>query len=127
MSGLPVRLPRLLSMLPRDGVGASVYQTRWHAKGLPVPRGQHVDQACRWDVKRVRLDLEGDKVKGRAYGVMYWKGKRVTPADKEYEQIKGGLKYNWAAAVPPPALVQQQAANKAKQQQQQSTEAAAAE
>ncbi|KAK4055627.1 hypothetical protein OIV83_000173 [Microbotryomycetes sp. JL201] len=102
-------------MLPRDGVGASVYQTRWHAKGLPVPRGHRVDETCRWDVKRVRLNLEGDKVTGRAYGIMYWKGKRVTPAEKEYEEIKGGLKYNWAAAVPPPALVQLQAAAKAKQ------------
>ncbi|KAK4057959.1 hypothetical protein OIO90_001178 [Microbotryomycetes sp. JL221] len=116
MAGLPVRLPRLLSLLPRDGVGSSVYQTRWHAKGLPVPRRQPSDAddgSCRWDVERVKLNHEGDKVTGKAYGVMYWKGKRVTPVDKDCEEIKGALKYNWAAAVPHPTLIDMQLARKA--------------
>lgn len=73
-----IRLPRLLSLLPRDGVTSSVYQTRWAAKGLPVPSAASLDSTCRWEVKKVRLDLaageEGNKVTGRAWGVLYWKG-----------------------------------------------------
>ncbi|GAA5839528.1 hypothetical protein JCM11251_002748 [Rhodosporidiobolus azoricus] len=104
--GLPVPLPRLLSLLPRDGVGASVYQSRWAGKGLPVPTSAAtLDDTCRWDVKKVKLQVkDGKHVGGRAWGVLHWKGKRVTPADKEYEPIRSGLKYLWQASTPPPLL-----------------------
>ncbi|ORY91594.1 hypothetical protein BCR35DRAFT_252535, partial [Leucosporidium creatinivorum] len=110
-------LPRLLSLLPKDGVASSVYQSRWATKGLPVPSPSAPEQGCRWEVKKVALDLHGN-VTGRAWGVQYWKGKRVTPAEKEYELISGGLKYNWAAAITPPLLAQEaQARLKAAQPQ----------
>lgn len=109
-----VPLPRLLSLLPNDGVGARVYAARWAAKGLPVPvpspaaatAAPTEDAACYWDVKKVRLhSTENGHVRGRAYGVLNWKGKRVTQG--EYEPIRGGLKYLWQAATVPPALVEE--------------------
>ncbi|GAA5900589.1 hypothetical protein JCM6882_000916 [Rhodosporidiobolus microsporus] len=103
-----VQLPRLLSLLPRDGVGALVYPSRWAGKGLPVPIGAAaLDGTCRWEIKKVRLQVneDGKHVGGRAWGVLHWKGKRVTPADKEYEPIRSGLKYLWSSATPPPLLV----------------------
>ncbi|BGP38939.1 hypothetical protein JCM10450v2_002896 [Rhodotorula kratochvilovae] len=104
---VPVPLPRLLALLPRNGVGASVYATKWEGKGLPVPSSAAEDAACRWEVKKVRLHAsDAGKVHGRAWGVLHWKGKRVTPEDKEYELIRGGLKHLWQSAVPPPLLVQ---------------------
>ncbi|BGP14921.1 hypothetical protein JCM10213_003722 [Rhodosporidiobolus nylandii] len=103
-----VSLPRLLSLLPRDGVGASVYPSRWAGKGLPVPTSAaSLDGSCRFDVKKVRLAVgEDGQVRGRAWGVAYWKGKRTTPADKEYEPVPGGLKYLWRAAETPAALLE---------------------
>ncbi|GAA5985413.1 hypothetical protein JCM11641_000149 [Rhodosporidiobolus odoratus] len=104
-----VSLPRLLSLLPRDGVNASVYQSRWAGKGLPVPTSASLEDSCRWDVSKVRLSVdEHGKAHGRAWGVQYWKGKRITPADKEYEPIRGGLKYLWQASTPPPLLADKQ-------------------
>ncbi|GAA5986801.1 hypothetical protein JCM10908_000903 [Rhodotorula pacifica] len=109
-----VPLPRLLSLLPNDGVGARVYPARFVAKGLPVPASStsssagatEQDQTCYWDVKKVQLAVtEAGHVRGRAYGVLNWKGKRVTKG--EYEPIRGGLKYLWQAATVPPALVEQ--------------------
>lgn len=70
---------------------------------------------------------------GKAWGVLYWKGesrvsspvvtsrgddcsapeltasagKRITPAEKEDEKIRGGLKYEWSTAVMPPILANQ--------------------
>lgn len=73
-----VPLPRLLSLLPNDGVGARVYAARWAAKGLPVPTSSAEQQeasSCYWDVKKVRLAVtEAGHVRGRAYGVLNWKG-----------------------------------------------------
>lgn len=78
-----VPLPRLLSLLPNDGVGARVYAARWAAKGLPVPvpspaaatAAPTEDAVCYWDVKKVRLhSTENGHVRGRAYGVLNWKG-----------------------------------------------------
>ncbi|POY74038.1 hypothetical protein BMF94_2850 [Rhodotorula taiwanensis] len=104
-----VPLPRLLSLLPNDGVGARVFAARWAAKGLPVPAATTAaeqDATCYWDVKKVRLNVtEAGHVRGRAYGVLNWKGKRVTQG--EFEPIRGGLKYLWQAATVPPALVEQ--------------------
>ncbi|GJN89881.1 hypothetical protein Rhopal_002870-T1 [Rhodotorula paludigena] len=107
MRAVSVKLPQLLSLLPRDGIGASVYASRWAGKGLPVPTAasHEGDATCRWDVKKVRLVTKDGRVTGRAWGVLHWKGKRVTPEDKEYERIRGGLKYLWQSAVPPPLLV----------------------
>lgn len=71
-----VRLPRLLSLLPRDGVGARVYQTRWRGKGLAVPTAPldaptTGDGPCYYDVKRVRVNPK-DQGKVDAFGVFYW-------------------------------------------------------
>jgi hypothetical protein len=75
---MATRLPRLLSLLPKDGVSSSVYQRRWALKGLPVPTAAAPEQGSRWVVKKVQLDLHG-KVTGRAWGVLYWKGKLQLP------------------------------------------------
>ncbi|GAA5956861.1 hypothetical protein JCM21900_006274 [Sporobolomyces salmonicolor] len=113
LRAVPVPLPRLLSLLPKDGVAQSVYQTRWAGKGLPVPSSSlssssEADATCRWDIKKVRLSIAEDgSVKGRAWGVMWWKGKRVTPEGKEFERIRGGRKYLWQAASPPLLLEQE--------------------
>lgn len=132
---LSASLPRLLSLLPKDGQGASIFPTRWAGKGLPTPANKAAgDETCRWEVKRVKLAFnEGAKVSGKAWGVLYWKGqsrvsfplvtsrgddcdapeltvitgKRITPAEKEYEKIRGGLKYEWSTAVMPPILANQ--------------------
>ncbi|SCZ98386.1 BZ3500_MvSof-1268-A1-R1_Chr7-1g09119 [Microbotryum saponariae] len=105
----PVQLPRLLSLLPRDGVNAVVYETRWAEMGIPVPTYSaskaSAPPTSRWEIKKVRLDLSGPKPMGRAWGVFYWKGKRMTPDDVEYERVKGGLKYMWQSVLPPPRLV----------------------
>ncbi|GAA6014622.1 hypothetical protein JCM10207_006881 [Rhodosporidiobolus poonsookiae] len=107
----PVTLPRLLSLLPRNGVGARVYQSRWQGKGLPVPSAAQPDDGCYWEVKKVRLRVDDEgKVHGRAWGVHNWKGKRTTPADKEHEPIRGGLKYLWQSSVVPSLLVEQPSA-----------------
>ncbi|KPV77288.1 uncharacterized protein RHOBADRAFT_41281 [Rhodotorula graminis WP1] len=108
---VPVPLPRLLALLPRNGLGASVYESRWAGKGLPVPTSSAAstgDNSCRWEVKKVKLTpADNGKLHGRAYGVHFWKGKRTTPADKDYEPIRHASKYLWQAAVPPPLLVEQ--------------------
>ncbi|GAA5893838.1 hypothetical protein JCM8208_001257 [Rhodotorula glutinis] len=110
---IPVPLPRLLALLPRNGVGASVYESRWAGKGLPVPTSSSTTAdndsgSCRWEVKKVKLHAgDNGKLQGRAYGVQFWKGKRITPADKEYEPIRHASKYLWQSAVPPPLLVEQ--------------------
>ncbi|GAA5861070.1 hypothetical protein JCM3774_002182 [Rhodotorula dairenensis] len=112
-----VPLPRLLSLLPNDGVGARVYASRWAAKGLPVPTATATATeaaACYWDVKKVKLAVtEAGHVRGKAYGVLNWKGKRVT--EGEYEPIRGGLKYLWQSATVPPVLVEQARAIEARQ------------
>jgi len=74
---VPVPLPRLLALLPRSGIGASVYESRWAGKGLPVPTASSpadYTSSCRWEVKKVKL-TPGDngKLHGRAYGVHFWK------------------------------------------------------
>ncbi|KAK4691235.1 hypothetical protein P7C70_g9397, partial [Phenoliferia sp. Uapishka_3] len=96
------KLPQLLSHLPHDGLNSRVFQSRWIAKGLPTPSTSpsSLSSACYWDVKSVKRTEEGMK----AFGVLYWKGKRVTPETKEFEPIKGGLKYTWETAVMPPLL-----------------------
>lgn len=75
MRAVSVKLPQLLSLLPRDGVGASVYASRWAGKGLPVPTAapHEGDATCRWDVKKVRLVTKDGRVTGRAWGVLHWK------------------------------------------------------
>ncbi|TNY19941.1 phenylalanine ammonia lyase [Rhodotorula diobovata] len=115
---IPVPLPRLLSLLPRNGLGASVYESRWAGKGLPVPTtaAPSSNETCRWDVKKVKLHTDNGKIRARAYGVLHWKGKRITPQDKEYEPIRGGYKYLWQSAVPPQVLIERaQAAAKSRE------------
>ncbi|KAL8278350.1 hypothetical protein RQP46_009242 [Phenoliferia psychrophenolica] len=101
-----VNLGQLLAHLPHDGQGARVFQTRWAAKGLPTPTSSPASlaSACFWEVKKTESKLVHDSLSTKAFGVFYWKGKRVTPAEKEYEPIKGALKYPWSTAVLPPIL-----------------------
>ncbi|KZV64085.1 hypothetical protein PENSPDRAFT_588943 [Peniophora sp. CONT] len=81
-------LYQVLSRQPRDGVGATVFQTRWTGKDIV---GSH------WEVSRVRIKGHGEH--GKAWGYLTWKGKRVS----EHEEfIRGGLKYTWARGVSGP-------------------------
>ncbi|KAI0637931.1 hypothetical protein C8Q77DRAFT_398607 [Trametes polyzona] len=82
LSSLPGNLYEVLSRYPQDGVGQKVYQTRWGAKGI---------EGSYWEVTRTKLKCEGQH--GKAWGVLVWKGKRVSERD---EKIPGGLKYRWA-------------------------------
>lgn len=81
---LPASLPRLLSLLPQNGVSASVYQTRWEAKQLPVPSplsssSAPLESTCRWEVSKVNLGVSDEgKPWAKAFGVLYWKGKSDT-------------------------------------------------
>ncbi|BGO90583.1 hypothetical protein NBRC10512_005303 [Rhodotorula toruloides] len=115
-------LPRLLSLLPRDGVGARIYPRRWVSKGLPVPSVAigHPQPAqdtknCYWEVKEVKLKTRPDTgtLFARVKGVKYWKGKRVTPEGKEWEDIRGGLKWKWYSDMVPPLLARDRFSNKA--------------
>ncbi len=81
-------LPRLLSLLPKNGVSAWVYQTRWEAKNLPVPSpltaAASLDQSCRWVVEKVNLGVSDEgKPWAKAFGVLYWKGKPARSALEE--------------------------------------------
>ncbi|GAA5886988.1 hypothetical protein JCM16303_003081 [Sporobolomyces ruberrimus] len=106
------KLPRLLSLLPKDGVGSLIYQSRWKGKGFPVPPptsspSNPAQDACYYEVKKVHLAVNDEgKLKGQAFGVLYWKGKRVTPLEREFEPIRG-TKYFWQAANPPLVLRQE--------------------
>ncbi|EMD40445.1 hypothetical protein CERSUDRAFT_80116 [Gelatoporia subvermispora B] len=82
LSSRPGNLYEVLARYPNDGIGRRVYQTRWGAKGI---------EGCYWEVTRTKLKLEGKH--GKAWGVLTWKGKRVSEAE---ERIPGSLKYNWA-------------------------------
>ncbi|PWN96039.1 hypothetical protein FA09DRAFT_321671 [Tilletiopsis washingtonensis] len=101
-------LPQLLASLPSSGVGAKIRQRRWAAKGLDVPAGQALsgpipreeraqagEAGCYWLVTRTQLKQGGKH--GKAWGRLVWRGKQVTPSDRE-EQIRGGLKYVWERA-----------------------------
>lgn len=71
------KLPRLLSLLPSDGVGSLIYPSRWKGKGLPTPSSSTTPQsprdACFYDIKKVSLTTtEAGKLKGEAFGVLYW-------------------------------------------------------
>ncbi|GAA5956702.1 hypothetical protein JCM3765_005710 [Sporobolomyces pararoseus] len=107
------KLPRLLSLLPKDGVGSLVYQSRWRAKQLPIPSPTDTlstasKDSCFYEIKKVHFKAnESGKLKAEAFGVFYWKGKRVTPGNQEFEKLGGGSKHLWQAANPPLALRRQ--------------------
>ena len=61
----PMSLPQLLSMHRGDGVGLSVHQTRWSKKGIP---GSY------YKITRAKLKGEGEKVTGKVWGCLIWKG-----------------------------------------------------
>ncbi|KAI0771983.1 hypothetical protein BD413DRAFT_547459 [Trametes elegans] len=82
LSSAPGTLYQVLSRYPQDGVGLKVHQTRWGAKGA---------QGSYWEVTRTKLKCEGEH--GKAWGILVWKGKRVSEND---ERIPGGLKYRWS-------------------------------
>lgn len=77
-----IKLPVLLSMLPKEGLGSIIYQARWSKKNLPVPNllnssssATATQDTCRWEVKKVALTFnEEGKIGGDAWGVFYWKG-----------------------------------------------------
>ncbi|KAG8985525.1 hypothetical protein FRB94_004887 [Tulasnella sp. JGI-2019a] len=74
-------LYRVLSILPKDGVGAKVTQARWEHKGIPNSY---------WEITRVRLRNEGKN--GKAWGRLVWKGRQIHEQDT---MIPRGLKYTW--------------------------------
>ncbi|KAI5474976.1 hypothetical protein MNV49_002129 [Pseudohyphozyma bogoriensis] len=102
----PTKLLPLLSLLPRQGLNASVFQSNWAEKGLPVPSSSTpLDQSCRWEVQKVELKNGEKGVDGDVWGVKYWKGKRVTPEGR-LDKIRGARKYLWATQVMPPKPLQ---------------------
>ncbi|KAF9815543.1 hypothetical protein IEO21_04543 [Rhodonia placenta] len=82
LSSRPGNLYEVLARYPQDGIGQRIHQTRWTAKGI---------SDCYWEVTRTKLKLEG--MHGKAWGVLTWRGKRVS---EQEEKIPGGLKYRWA-------------------------------
>ncbi|EAU84608.1 hypothetical protein CC1G_00127 [Coprinopsis cinerea okayama7 len=74
-------LYEVLSRTPTGGVGKKVYQTRWRQKDI---------KDSYWVVTRSKFKCDGQH--GKAWGVLYWKGKQVSPKE---EVIRGGLKYSW--------------------------------
>ncbi|TFK43246.1 hypothetical protein BDQ12DRAFT_718481 [Crucibulum laeve] len=82
----PGNLYEVLSRTPTGGVGNRVYQLRWESKGIPDSY---------WEVTRTKFKCEGRH--GKAWGVLYWKGRRVSEIE---ERIRGGLKYTWAEGRP---------------------------
>jgi len=56
-------LYQVLSVLPQDGVGTKVTQSRWEKKGI---------QDSYWEITRVRLRNEGQN--GKVWGRLVWKG-----------------------------------------------------
>ncbi|EJD00892.1 uncharacterized protein FOMMEDRAFT_110293 [Fomitiporia mediterranea MF3/22] len=85
LSNKPRNLYETLARLPRDGVGARVFQTRWQSKGI---------EGSFWEISRVKLEHEGTR--GRAWGRLVWRGK---PVSEREEVVRGGLKYMWAQGV----------------------------
>lgn len=63
LANKPRKLYETLSRLPKDGVGARVYQTRWQSKGI---------EGCYWEVSRTKLRKEGTR--GEAWGRLVWRG-----------------------------------------------------
>ena len=76
MSQASCHLPRLLSLLPKNGLNSLVFQTRWTGKGLPTPsRGTETTSACYYQVKKVVLaHNDAGKLTAKAFGVKFWKG-----------------------------------------------------
>ncbi|KAF8351188.1 hypothetical protein F5887DRAFT_875517 [Amanita rubescens] len=75
-------LYEVLSRKPDGGVGKEIHQMRWNNKQI---------EGSYWKVTRSKFRCEGKC--GTAWGILYWKGKRVTARE---EEIRGGLKYTWA-------------------------------
>lgn len=78
MNQRAANLPRLLSLLPRNGLDATVFQARWLTKNLPVPSPlapAPLDQACYYRVTKVNLTHNSTgKLSAKAWGIKYWKG-----------------------------------------------------
>ncbi|EKM80434.1 hypothetical protein AGABI1DRAFT_100033 [Agaricus bisporus var. burnettii JB137-S8] len=74
-------LYRILSRTPKPA-GTVVHQTRWNSKRI---------KDSYWVVTRANIKCGGEH--GRAWGILYWKGKQVSP---QPELIRGGLKFTWA-------------------------------
>lgn len=82
LTGRPGNLYEVLSRTPDGGVGKEVYQMRWSNKQI---------EDSYWKVTKTKFKCEGKH--GKAWGMLYWKGK---PVSLEEEEIRGGLKYTWA-------------------------------
>ncbi|KAG8931345.1 hypothetical protein FRC03_002397 [Tulasnella sp. 419] len=76
----------VLSVLPKDGIGARVTQSRWEAKGI---------KDSYYEVTQVRLKDEGRH--GKVWGRLIWKGQPIKERD---ERIRKGLKYSWKLVTP---------------------------
>jgi small subunit ribosomal protein S34 len=83
LSGKSGNLYEVLARQPLDGVGSTVYQTRWTGKGI---------KGSRWEVSRVDLKGKGDR--GKAWGYLVWKGmlisERIERARAEFAHRQEG-------------------------------------
>ncbi|KAF8631271.1 hypothetical protein AX15_002597 [Amanita polypyramis BW_CC] len=82
LAGRPGNLYEVLSRTPDGGVGKEIHQMRWNNKQM---------EGSYWKVTRTKFKNEGKN--GKAWGLLCWKGKLVSPQE---EEIRGGLKYTWA-------------------------------
>ncbi|KAK2466444.1 hypothetical protein APHAL10511_002086 [Amanita phalloides] len=82
LAAKPGNLYEVLSRTPGGGIGKELHQMRWSNKRI---------EESYWKVTRSRFKCEGKH--GRAWGLLYWKGKLVAPRE---EIIPGALKYTWA-------------------------------
>ena len=82
MNQASCRLPRLLALLPRNGVDSLVFQTRWTGKGLPTPsRSAETAEGCYYEVKQVVLKHNpAGKLTAKAFGILFWKGQSASSA-----------------------------------------------
>ncbi|KAJ7591364.1 hypothetical protein C8J56DRAFT_781674 [Mycena floridula] len=78
----PGRLDEILARTPRGGVGSQVHPVRWSHKQI---------KDSWWLVTRSTMKCEGKH--GKAWGILYWKGKRTSEKERP---IPGILKYTWA-------------------------------
>ncbi|KDQ64904.1 hypothetical protein JAAARDRAFT_188179 [Jaapia argillacea MUCL 33604] len=81
LSNKPSTLYDVLSRAPLNPAGKRVHQIRWGEKGI---------EDSYWEV--TKANFKGDGGHGRAWGILYWKGQRIS---ERPERIRGALKYYW--------------------------------
>ena len=80
----------LLSEQPRYGVGSLVYRVRWAENGWDP-------QAYHWQVTRVKIWRKGTHMRGKAWGVLRWKG-MAYPVE---QKLRSACKREWSAIDEP--------------------------